>query len=300
MHACKLAVSFFILASLPFTPAFPEGNATSESLVAGVEALEGPLEYVVCSSNGPLNVRNEQLTNVLFTVIKGDRALPVQSFGTDSIKKIMGGKTYYFIKLQFPDRKSKLNTGWVAKSFLSLKSQCAGLANPAVPPVATSPAWVFPTAKRAVQSYVSGMRKFKASRSGGRLHAAADLYRVINDSVLAVTAGTVIRDRYYFYQGTYAMEVAHSGGIVVRYGEITGKSAADAGLNKVVKTNQVIGYIGKVNSGCCTPMLHFEMYSGKANGSLTQSGNAFSRRKDLIDPTRSLQTWEKQVFGVSY
>ncbi|RYZ70006.1 MAG: hypothetical protein EOP05_13970 [Proteobacteria bacterium] len=309
MEVCLMGVSKLALGLFAAQFAFSGlsiSSASAASLVDGVEATEGSLEYVVCSAAGKLNVRNEALNQVVFTVVRGDRALPVQSFGTDSQTKVIDGVSYEFIKLQFPTKPASNNIGWVAKSYLTLKSQCPGLEEtvatptPVATPAPASASWVFPTIKRPSESYRSGMRAYKASRSGGRLHAAADLYRLKDEAVRAVTSGTVVRDRYYFYEGTYAIEVAHTGGRIVRYGEITGKAAANVAATKKVSTNQTLGYIGKVNSGCCTPMLHFEMYSGSGKGALTQSGNSFSRRSDLMNPTTYLQTWEKASFGVSY
>jgi hypothetical protein len=47
-------------------------------------------------------------------------------------------------------------------------------------------------------------------------------------------------------------------------------------------------------------MLHFEMYSGRLNGALTQNGNKYQRRPDLMDPSGHLTDWEKEKFGRSY
>lgn len=310
MTKTKLALGFFavLMAQTAFAESLRE--LPKESLLDGVETsatTEGSLEYVVCSAEGKLNVRDESISKVLFTVVRGDAALPVQSFGTDSQTKVIGGKSFEFIKLQFPSKLSPNNIGWVAKSYLALKSQCPGLSVPVVtqpplpaPPAPAVAAWNFPTLKRPSESYRTGMRAFKASRSGGRTHAAADLYRVKDEPVRAVNSGTIVRDRYFFYEGTYAIEVLHTGGKIVRYGEITGKSAANISATKKVSGNQTLGYVGKVNSGCCTPMLHFEMYSGSGKGALTQSGNSFSRRSDLMNPTTYLQTWEQASFGESY
>lgn len=265
-----------------------------------VQASEGTMSYVVCTSAERLNVRDESLSKILFQVAHQERAKIVQSFSTDEIEKTIDGKAYTFIKVQFPDRASSTNIGFVAEEFIKLTSECP---RPASSPddVTTEQAWTFPTLKRASQSYKGGMRRFKASRGGGsRWHAACDLYRVTGEAAASVTTGKVIRDRYYFYEGTYALEVRHTGGKVVRYGEITGKAAPGVSLNRNVTTGQTLGYIGKVNSGCCEPMLHFEMYSGTATGALTQGGNKFNRRKDLIDPTSYLTGWEKAKFGTSY
>jgi murein DD-endopeptidase MepM/ murein hydrolase activator NlpD len=106
----------------------------------------------------------------------------------------------------------------------------------------------------------------------------------------------VIRNLYYFYQGTYALEVKHAGGFIVRYGEITGKKAKEISEGGKVKQGQIVGYMGKVNSKCCEPMLHFELYTGKKTGSLSQrgKGNKYHRRSDLVDPTKYLLRWEQE------
>ncbi len=273
--------------------------AVDLDLPVGVELQTGALDYVVCINAATLNVRDQALAKVLFTVAKHSAAKPVQSFGTDRLKKTIDGVEYTFIKSEFPAVTGAVKVGWVAENYIVTRSSCPGANLPIVvaPP---SPAWTFPTLKRPSVSYKDGMRRFKANRSNGRLHAACDLYRVTGEDALAVTAGTVIRDKYYFYEGTYAIEVKHAGGKVARYGEITGKTAPSIALNKSVRAGQTLGYVGKVNSGCCTPMLHFELYSGTASGSLSQSGNSFQRRKDLIDPTLLLSGWEKLKFGTSY
>lgn len=284
-------------------------------LTSGLPATTGSLDYVVCTSGASLNVRDQSLNRVLFTVSKYATTIPVQSFGTDRIEKVINGVTYTYINVQFPDRPSTSNRGWVADAYVRLRSECAGAPAPTVPQTpeigevvddgansgTALSSWTFPLLKRPSSSYKTGARKFMASRSGGtRLHAACDLYRVKDEAVVSSSAGKVIRSRYYFYEGTYALEVKHSDGKVVRYGEITGKAAPGTTANSLLKLGQTIGYVGKVNSGCCTPMLHFEMYAGTKTGSLTQSGNKFQRRSDLMDPTSYLATWEKAKFGTSY
>ena len=138
---------------------------------------------------------------------------------------------------------------------------------------------------------------FKARRGGGtRSHAACDLYRYKDEPILSVAPGVVLRGLYYFYQGTYALEVRHSGGFIVRYGELTGKKEIGVSNGKKVKMGQRVGYMGKVNSNCCRPMLHFELFKGTKSGSLSQKGNKFQRRSDLLDPTHYLQKWESGKF----
>ena len=265
----------------------------------GVEVQSGLLDYVVCIDGSVLNVRDESLNHVLFTVPRHASIKPVQSFGVDRLTKTIDGVPYIFTKAEFPGQR----IGWVAERYVMTRQECAGTAptmEPNVPPPVVSTEWTFPTVLRPGVSYREGMRRFSAARSGGRLHAACDLYRVINEQVVAISSGKVIRDKYYFYEGTYALEIKHSDGKVARYGEITGKNAPGVSTNQSVSTGQIIGYIGKVNSGCCTPMLHFELYTGALTGALSQSGNSYQRRKDLMDPTNLLMNWEKEKFGQSH
>lgn len=268
-------------------------------LPAGVTVTEGSPTNVVCISSGKLNVRDESLERVLYSVDPRTVVKVFQSFG-ERPEKTISGTTYSFVKVQFADRKESESTGWIPAQYVKSETECASPAPKPLVATATS-TWVFPTIARPTDSYLEGMRRFNASRSGGkRSHAACDLYRVKDEAAVAVTSGTIIRDRYYFYEGTYAIDIKHTGGKIARYGEITGKKAGSLKLNSSVKAGQTVGYIGKVNSNCCKPMLHFELYSGTASGSLSQSGNKYGRRKDLIDPTKLLRELEKSTFGKSY
>lgn len=153
----------------------------------------------------------------------------------------------------------------------------------------------FPLNNRPTDSYMSGMRRFGANRGGGsRVHAAADLYRHRGDDLVAVANGTVIRSLYYFYQSTYALEVKHQGGFVVRYGETTGKVPRGITGGKKVGMGDTVAYMGKTD--CCTPMLHFELYSGNAKGGLN-GGGPYRRRSDLMNPSKYLLKWEDKKFS---
>ncbi len=87
---------------------------------------------------------------------------------------------------------------------------------------------------------------------------------------------------YRFYEHVNALEIRHTN-FVVRYGEI--KSVVDGIKSGVfIKKGQLLGYVGRLDSG--NSMLHFEMYNGSLEGSLTERNNKpFQRRGDLIDPT---------------
>jgi murein DD-endopeptidase MepM/ murein hydrolase activator NlpD len=270
------------------------------------ETIRGGMQDIVCISNNILNVRDESLNVRLFSANPGEKVKRFQGWGTNTQDKIIGGISYNFIKVQFPNREASDQTiGWVAQRFVKAKSKCPYVngniivrdSNAVITDLDDPNCCEFPTVKKVTHRFNEGMRKFKAGRGGGtRLHAACDLYRHKDEPILSVAPGTVLRNAYYFYQGTYALEVKHSGGFVVRYGEITGKTATGVSSGKTLKMGQRIGYMGKVNSNCCRPMLHFELFSGTETGALSTSGNKFKRRSDLLDPTKYLLKWESERF----
>jgi murein DD-endopeptidase MepM/ murein hydrolase activator NlpD len=270
------------------------------------------LERVTCMGSRTLNIRNEELDKVLFKATLGETVKVFQSWGQDEMKRTIGGVEYTFVKVEFSNRESNdEKVGYVANSFIKEKEKCAYLrkgrredmGSLKITGLNDGKCCDFPTEKKPTHSYTSGMRRFGAGRSGGkRAHAACDLYRFINEPFRSVAPGKVISDLYYFYQGTYAIEVKHSGGFIVRYGEITGKRPADKvrggrlRKNSPVVMGQRLGYIGKVNSGCCRPMLHFELYRGNKSGSLSRKSGRYRRRSDLLNPTEYLLRWEDDVF----
>ena len=137
------------------------------------------------------------------------------------------------------------------------------------------------------------LRSFGSSRDGGtRKHAAADLYHIVGRPIYAIDDGEVL-DSYFFYSNTYAVEVKHPK-FIVRYGEIRKALASGVKIGSKVKAGQVIGYVGQMD--CCRPMLHFEQFSGKASGPLTnQSKPPYFRRSDLINPTDQLLKWKSRL-----
>jgi murein DD-endopeptidase MepM/ murein hydrolase activator NlpD len=148
---------------------------------------------------------------------------------------------------------------------------------------------LFPLRKRPTVSYKTGHRFFGAARAQGRKHAGCDLLAKVGTEILAVEDGIVLRGPYYFYDGTYALEVRHGTGFIVRYGEIGG-TPAGISPGKPVRKGQVIAYVGMLEKYGHS-MLHFEMYSGTGTGPLTvRSNKPFQRRNDLIDPTQMLDT----------
>jgi murein DD-endopeptidase MepM/ murein hydrolase activator NlpD len=268
------------------------------------------LETIVCTSSSSVNVRNDDLSEVLF-MAKNEEPLTVfQGWGENTKIGSINGKEYTFIKVEMINKKEgDTRIGFIQSSFVQAKSKCPYAESniKKLKPEDISFTGLedklccqFPTMKKVTTSFTEGMRAFGVPRSKGkRFHAAADLYRYENEPIASVAPGVVLRNLYYFYQDTYALEVLHSGGFIVRYGEITGQKAPGIEMGKQLKLGETIGYMGVVNSGCCEAMLHFELYTGELLGPLTQdgvevNGVRYNRRQDLIDPTPYLLRWENE------
>ncbi|MFO0549306.1 MAG: peptidoglycan-binding protein [Polyangiaceae bacterium] len=144
----------------------------------------------------------------------------------------------------------------------------------------------FPLAFKPSPDWKGGGRYFGAARSHGRLHAGCDLLGPRGTTIHAIADGTLVRAPYYFYSGTYAVELRH-GPYLVRYGEILGGSYIGG---QSVRKGEPICQIGRLESG--SSMLHFEMYSnGASTASLTTSSGPYKRRGDLINPSPHLDQW---------
>ncbi|MDC5584716.1 M23 family metallopeptidase [Acinetobacter baumannii] len=143
--------------------------------------------------------------------------------------------------------------------------------------------YLFPLKVRT-NSYKNGFARFGSNRSGGkRKHAGCDLYAPAGTEIRAMADG-VVRNVYYFYDNTDAIEIVHPKHII-RYGEVRkGKALVKAG-DKVVK-GQVIAYVGSLTTkGIPSMMLHLEMYSNPNNKGTLNGTSVYKRRSDLIDPT---------------
>ncbi len=283
--------------------------------LASQKVFNGSFEKVVCVDDPFLRVRAPDLNRVLFTVPNHSPAKVFQGWGENKRTKRINGSKVTFIKVQFPAQGEQV--GWIAEYLVRPRSLCRGAdseitpapapaAEVSQPPVSSAVSSIsglndpeccfFPVKAEPTASYETEQRRFGARRSGGkRLHAACDLYRMKNEPVYSVAPGRVLRDPYHFYQGTYALEVRHAGGFVVRYGEITARRVSGVLSGREVKMGQMLGYVGKVNSNCCKPMLHFELYSGAKNGSLNRGSNKYLRRPDLMNPTAYLKRWEENT-----
>lgn len=149
----------------------------------------------------------------------------------------------------------------------------------------------FPLAFKPSPDWHTGARYFGARRNGGkRLHAGCDLLGPKGTQIYAIADGTLVRAPYYFYSGTHAVEIRH-GQYIVRYGEILPGSYTGG---KHVKKGQPICKIGRLNSG--SSMLHFEMYSnGASSAPLTVGTGPYKRRADLMNPTKMLDEWARNL-----
>ncbi len=130
-----------------------------------------------------------------------------------------------------------------------------------------------------------------------RYHAGIDFYGEPGREVLAVADGVIIHFSPKFYKKSQPIYVRNDDGSIVRYCEI--KALIKEGR---VFQGQIIGELmdngGRKPFNC---MLHFEVFDGSCEGSLTISTNksykyvpakkyrSYERRPDLIDPTGVMQ-----------
>lgn len=262
-----------------------------------------PQDKVICTQKGRLNIYNDSLKKVIYSA---PRFLPVKIFQSwndkTENKKIKGHQA---IKIQLQNNSGKEINGWAVESYIKSAADCTDLPlvyaqNPDEDVIPDTTAVVdtptdccrFPTLHPPSLDYThgSGKRYFGANRSKRRAHAAADLMRPKGERVLAIDNGRILR-KYHFYAGTYAIEVKHDNGYLVRYGEVQRKNVPQSKDGQRVSKGQHIGYIDHLK------MLHFELYSDKVSGPLTQRGkNKYSRRSDLMDPTPFLVKWEELSF----
>lgn len=267
-----------------------ESYVSEVSRCASYQVRLGDDQPIICTDSGTVNVRDETFAEILF---KADRFSPVaiRSDAEDSAKTFVSGdQSYEMIPVTFITKDSQ--EGWIAKDFVKTKKQCEAYKQ-------QDECCNFPIASRPTHNYTNGMRAFGAGRDKGkRKHAGVDLYSTDGARVSSVDSGRVRRNIYHFYLDTYAIEVTHNN-FVVRYGELYPTASSGVTGGSTVRTGQSLGTIKKIRSLNVRPMLHFEMYGTKASGTLS-GGGAYKRRSDLKNPTRDLQKWERQKFGVSY
>lgn len=145
----------------------------------------------------------------------------------------------------------------------------------------------FPLPFIPAKSYKGG-NGFGASRDKvrpGLKHAANDLAAPPGTPILAMATGVVLQGPYYFYNGTWALEIKHPQ-FIARYGEIA--RVAEVTVGDTVKEGQVIAYVGNQPG---EDMLHLEFFTGKLHGDLSyQPGThrPYDRRDDVFDGVRFL------------
>lgn len=273
-----------------------------EILLCSVGYAES-MEDVICLHSGKLVVRSDDLQDIVATVPNRTPVKVFQDWGDNKQSGVVRGRRIDFVRVQI-DLEDRTIEGWVASRVVRPASSCQSSSPKKTSSVKTkkrqsssSPdqsgaglesanCCVFPIPYHPKQSYLNGQRNFGAGRAS-RLHAACDLKYGDGTPIRAVTDGVVTRSYYRFYKGYNALEVTHTSGFVVRYGEVNSHRASGITEGASVDRGQTIGQMGL--------MLHFELYSGKAHGSLTTREQPYSRRSDLIDPTRYLQKWESEL-----
>lgn len=282
-------------------------------------------KYICMPRYTYLNARDESLKKIIFKMQSGQKIKIFQGWSENDKTKIIRGQRYIFKKVQLYNVEAKdQEIAWVAEKYITSKNDCKhfdstldlnNILESDFIGLDDEICCTFPTIKKPTESLTIGQTKFKHSRANNRLHAAVDLYRYENEAVVSVAPGEIIRAPYAFYLGTNALVVKHISGFVVRYGELSASvSISKIKKGRKVKAGEKLGFIGRLNGNCCTPMLHFELYEGTKKGPLTikakwkkgevfrgQSlrGNArFRRRSDLLDPTKYLLDWHLKTFKV--
>lgn len=276
-------------------PTLPEPESIEPASVKGLQ------QNVVCTKADPLKIYDESFKNVVYRIQRFQSIKVFQDWDGKNQEKMHNSIRMY--KVQATNAQGLVINGWAAANLIKTPAECPGYTLIGSPTGETliegstivvdnnEGLYRFPTEQKPKLEYTkgSGQRFFGANRSG-RKHAACDLFRPKGEKVFAVANGVVL-SKYYFYSGTYAIEVKHDGGPVVRYGEVASRSVAGAKVGDRVLKGQHIGYIDHLT------MLHFEMYKGTKTGPLTVRGNnAFQRRSDLMDPTANLKKWEQETF----
>ena len=153
----------------------------------------------------------------------------------------------------------------------------------------------FPLRKIPAKSWKTGPGAFgKELTTANSVNPGCSLYCTVGTDVFSITNGNVLKGQYYFYAGTYAVDVDH-GDYIIRYGGLSKRSFVETG--DYVNAGQVIGEVGDMKNVTAS-QLHIEKYDKSVEGSLNVGAQAsalnsndlpFYRRKDLKDPTDFLE-----------
>jgi murein DD-endopeptidase MepM/ murein hydrolase activator NlpD len=110
----------------------------------------------------------------------------------------------------------------------------------------------------AIRQDAKGDGRYRASRSGGRVHQGIDLQAPLGSPVRAVRSGSVIHVGSHRGMGLF-IEIEHSGGLKTLYAHL-GSAAVETGDR--VKQGHIIGTIGKTGNAkhpWIEPHVHFEV-----------------------------------------
>jgi murein DD-endopeptidase MepM/ murein hydrolase activator NlpD len=285
-------------ASMTLTATAPSTNFSPQTNTLAAVTTQ---QKVVCTKTSALKIYDDSLQTIVYRAQRFHPLKVFQNWNGGSESKTVRG--FQVVKVQTQNATGKDISGWAAEAYIKPASECADYplvySQDGSDPVQGATVVVdaptnccrFPTLNPPSAAYTkgSGKRYFGAQRRGGRLHAAADLLRPSGEKVLAIDGGTILR-KYLFYAGTYAIEVKHDMGYVARYGEVAKREVANSRVGERVLKGQHIGFTDHLK------MLHFEIYSNKAQGPLTVRDNKYSRRSDLLDPTSLLLKWQEMTF----
>jgi murein DD-endopeptidase MepM/ murein hydrolase activator NlpD len=274
----------------------PASSSSTENPITSASTQQ----YVVCTRRDPLKIYDDSLQKIVYRIQRFQSIKVFQNWQGQREERIKD--SFVVLKVQAENAHGQIVNGWAAAGYIKKASDCPSLGLVGSPTgetliqdstivVDNTPgAYRFPTERKPQYDYIpgAGKRYFGAARDG-RKHAACDLFRPQGEKVFAIANGQILR-KYPFYAGTYAIEVKHDTGPVVRYGEVSSRAVAHSSIGDRVLKGQHIGYIDHLT------MLHFEMYSDTATGPLTQDRGPFSRRSDLLDPTAHLKKWERETF----
>jgi hypothetical protein len=163
----------------------------------------------------------------------------------------------------------------------------------------------FPLRNVPKKSWKTGPGAFgQKLTTANSINPGCSLYCSIKTDVFCITSGYVLKGNYYFYAGTYAVDIDH-GGYIVRYGGLSKKAFVETG--DYVNAGQVIGEVGDMKNVTAS-QLHIELFDKSAEGplnvgvqasALDANGIAFHRRKDLQDPTGLLDRLKGNVVSTA-
>ncbi len=143
--------------------------------------------------------------------------------------------------------------------------------------------------------------EYGRNRPNNRAHAGCDIYAREGEAVYAIKSGKVVDSETTpsatgGWGNSQAITVDH-GDFIVRYGEVKNLTLTSG----YVRQGQKIAEVTHTTWLPVRPMLHFEIFDKSETGNLSMPGEAAQskqvngrptyRRRDLLDPTSSLEIW---------